>query len=506
MIFNTEIQSSYPASDIAKAREYLKELKFISKPMVALNQQNKDALLTVFIGEDDKYDIAPLAREIQAKCLEYVNVKSEENSDKKSLISPEAAKKSKIAQELVALNQKLEKQLPQEIYSQYTTKYNALAAFYPSSDFMVLSNKGEVPILADTDCLKYSTVLSTPTIKGFKKISVSSPTSGLVYSYLAETFNNSSFLVHCLKASSASAWSKYTNGRSIPMSVNWGLFLLTIGIHPLYKLEHRNNTEELVETPLFKDVFPNWKDTFDMNAWQKFKKYDLLKYDERNKTVQHEAINQQELRDQFKQFVTEWFAAGNTHPQFDSAEELIKTIEDYYNNLKNKPGYWNHINNIILDLSNKKVFKQTFTRLFVIAFSPKHTFAKDLDSKIFSLSCVASFLHLEANPSPNMYVMLRHLADPNADIHLITSLTGISHETWIRYEQGTRIPHSAAWTAILMALDIHPIYKVVKRTDQKEMKKAFEVYKEIHHAFSSDKSEFKLDQNATFEDFLAEFR
>lgn len=61
--------------------------------MIALNEQNKDALLTTFIGTDDKYNLADLATRIQAKCLEYMKVMPEASSGGKKVVSNETAEK-----------------------------------------------------------------------------------------------------------------------------------------------------------------------------------------------------------------------------------------------------------------------------------------------------------------------------------------------------------------------------------------------------------------------------
>lgn len=499
-----KVFKTHTPEEVAQAIEYVKELRWIHKPMIALNEKNKDALLTIFIGTDDKYKLIDIATAIQAKCIEYVSVKAETTSGRE-VVSPETAMKNKISSEIIALNKKLEAHLPKDIYAVYTTKYNAMAAFYPSSEFMELENGGSIKI-ANPKSYAFSSVLSNLDSKGYPKgfsnISVTAPTSGAVYTYLADTFSNTAFLVHCLRGSALSTWSKYTNGRSVPVSVSWGLFLLTLGIHPLYKLEHRTNTQKLVEDPLFKDIFPNWNETFNFEMWEKFRKFDLEPYQRTTPPV-HNKIDIDAAQQEFRDAVTQWYKDGNTLSGYPTAEKLISTIDSTYKSLDTRPTHWKNVYNIILDLSNQKAFKQTQTRIYIEAYSKRHEFNPELDKMIFELSSAAVFLHLEANPSPNMYTMLRHLADPKGgDIQVITSLTGISPETWIRYDQGTRLPHSSAWTSIILSLDIHPIYKVVKRKDEAELKKVFTVYKELHYVLTEKKHEFSLPSDATFNDFM----
>lgn len=494
---------THTPEEVAQALEYINSLRWIHKPTIALNERNKDALLTIFIGVDDQHNLIEIAEAIQAKCLEYVNVKAESASGRE-VVSPETVAKNKISIELVALNKKLEERLPKEIYAIHTSKFNAMAAFYPSSEFMELENADSLKI-ANPKSFSHSSALSNFDDKGYPKgfsnIAVTAPTSGAIYTYLADTFSNTAFLVHCLRGSALSTWSKYTNGRSVPVSVSWGLFLLTIGIHPLYKLEHRTNTKKLVEDPLFKDIFPNWNETFNFELWEKFSKFDLEPYQRTTPPV-HDKIDVDAVKAEFRDVVTQWYKDGNQLKGYATAEKLLESINSAHDSLDVRPTQWKDIYNIILDLSNQKAFKQTQTRIYVEAYSKRHEFHPELDKMIFELSSAATFLHLEANPSPNMYTMLRHLADPKTgDIQVITSLTGISPETWIRYDQGTRIPHSSAWTSIILSLDLHPIYKIVKRKGD-ELQKAFTVYKELHHIVVEKKNEFSLPSSATFEDFL----
>lgn len=507
MILNKVFKNKNKPEDVASALEYVRELKFIHKPMIALSEHNKDALLTIFIGENDTHNLADLATRIQATCLEYLKVSPEASSGGNKVISNETAEKNRISSELIALNKELENRLAKVPYSIHTSKFNAMAAFYPSSDFLVYQADRNAPVITHPKSFEHSSVLGKGGNKnGYPNIAVTAPTSGAVYSFLSDIFGNSSLLVHCLRASALSTWSKYTNGRSVPVSVSWGLFLLALGIHPFYKLEHRQNTKELMEDPLFKDIFPFWNETFNHELWDNFKKYDLEPFS-RPKNAKIKDLDLPALRQEFYEIVKQWYAEGNSHPNYATVDVLFEDVNENLSNATRLPTSWKTVSNIILELSNLKAFRQNMTRMFVIAFSEPHTFAEDLADNIFDLSSIATFLHIEANPSPNIYTMIRHLADPETgSSQVITELTGISPETWVRYDQGTRIPHSSAWTSMIVSLDIHPIYRVVKRTDKAEIEKVYNVFKDLHFGVTSiKKNEFHLPEDETFEQFLKRF-
>lgn len=508
MLLNKVFKNKNEPEEVASALDLLSGFKFIHKPMIALNEQNKDALLTTFIGTDDKYNLADLATRIQAKCLEYMKVMPEASSGGKKVVSNETAEKNRLSSELIGLNKELEKGLSKVPYSVHTSKFNAMAAFYPSSEFLVYEPDSEAMVISNPKSFEHSAVLGKGGDKnGYPNIAVCPPTSGAVYSFLGDIFGNSSLLVHCLRASALSTWSKYTNGRSVPVSVSWGLFLLALGIHPFYKLEHRQNTKNLMADPLFKDLFPFWNETFNYELWDNFKKYDLESFS-RPKNAKINDLNLPELRQEFYDVVKQWYADGNALSDYATAEALIESVNENLSNETRKPTSWKTVSNIILELSNQKAFRQNLTRLFIIAFSEPHTLDNDLADQIFELSSIATFLHLEANPSPNIYTMIRHLADPETgSSQAITSLTGISPETWVRYDQGTRIPHSSAWTSIIVSFDIHPIYKVIKRTDKAEIEKVFNVLKKLHSNVNATKNnEFDLSKEETLERFLERFQ
>ena len=504
MLLTRNIKSSYSEGEVAAAKRHLSEIKLFSKSIIALNQKNQEAFLSLLIGENNQFGLYEIAIEIQDKILEYLNTSDNNISSSEKIKASQI--KNKISNEIVDLNKKLVDILrnPElvEIYRAYTSIYLATSAFYPISEFMHLLDKGERVSLVSKDDLKHSAPLQEVPFKGYGYIAVSPPTSSSAYSYLNETFKNSSFLVHCLGTNSTSAWSKYTNGRSIPVAVTWGLFLLAVGIHPLYKLEHRNLADGFLDTILFRDLFPNWEADFNSAMWEQFGGEDLKPY-QAPKNRKHESLDLPALRKEFEGVVQAWYKQGNQLPNFATANTLIETLNRKFDNLPNNLGLWKDINAIVLELSRKKAFPQSKTRLFITAYAIENTFSDELDDQIFKLSLTASFLHFDANPSSNIYTMLRYLADDSiGDIRKITLLTGVSNETWTRYEQGTRIPHSAAWTSTLLCLDLHPIYRIKKRVGAEELKRAYNVYKEIHQSITPKTEEFHLHESMDFNDFL----
>lgn len=505
MLLNRNIKSSYSEGEIAAAKRHLAEIKLFSKSMIALNHKNQEALLTLLIGHNNQYGLYEFAMAIEDKIQEYLNI-SDNNEPSGSQKTEATQIKNKISNEIVDLNKKLVEELRRpeivEAYKPYTTIYFATSVFYPISEFMFLMDKGERVCLNSKDDLKHSIPLQEVPFKGYGYIAVSPPTSSAAYSYLNETFKNSSFMIHCLGTSSTSAWSKYTNGRSIPIAVTWGLFLLAIGIHPIYRLEHRNLDDGFQDTTLFRDLFPKWECAFNYSMWEKFGAHDLKPYPP-PKTRKHEKLDLPALRKEFESVVHAWFKKGGQIPSFPTANALIETINRKFENLPNNLGLWKDISGIILELSSKKAYPQSKTRHFITAYAIENKFSDDIDEQIFKLSCTASFLHFDANPSSNIYTMLRYLADDSiGDIRKIALLTGVSNETWTRYEQGTRIPHSAVWTSTLLCLDLHPIYRIKKRSGTEELKRAYNVYKEIHQHITPKTEEFHLHESMNFNDFL----
>lgn len=505
MLLTRNIKSNYSEEEVAAAKRHLAEIKLFSKSIIALNKENQDAFLILLIGLNNRFSLYEIAIEIQDKINEYLRVT--DNHDISGSAKVKATQiKTKIANEIVELNKKLVGVLRKpevvEIYRPYTSIYLATSAFYPISEFMHLLDKGERVSITSPNDLKYSTPLQEIPFKGYGYIAVSPPTSSLAYSHLNDTFKNSGFLVHSLGTTSASAWSKYTNGRSIPVAVTWGLFLLAVGIHPLYRLEHRDLNEGFFDTVLFRDLFPNWEADFNVSMWERFGNQDLKPFPP-PKNRKHEVLDLPALRKEFEDGVNAWYKAGNALPDFPSSKALIEAINRKFKKLPDNLGLWKDINALILQLSREKAFPQSKTRFFIAAYAIENKFPNELDDEIFKLSSIASFLHFDANPSSNIYTMLRYLADDSiGDVRKIAQLTGVSNETWTRYEQGTRIPHSAPWTSTLLCLDLHPIYRIKKRVGQEELLRAYNVYRGIHQSITPKIEEFHLHDSIDFNDFL----
>lgn len=553
----TRVTKPFSSTEVANASAYLKDLQHITKPMVAMNTKIRDALLTVIIGTEDKFNLIPISIEINEKYEQYYSIiaASMSGDSKRSAVPIDCIERLQIATDLTILAQALSEAISKNTQATFTTKYNAVAAFFPAPEFATI---GEEPSSATTykneADLKFSRVadkislsglktrvisdipeyepcaknsnfededivqddqeaspllsagkvleLSTLNKQGFPLIAVTPPSTGEAYSYLNNTFNNAGFLLQALRSNSASAWSKYTNGRSVPSSITWGMLLLAIGIHPAYKLVQRKDVASYLKSDLFKDIHPNWENIFDTDVWSYFRDRDLMPYEVEQVPV-HEKVDYAAMRELLFTKIFEWFRdnpngeiLGHTDPM-----ELTVKIGILHSGSANNIEMSREINKIILDLSKNKAFDQKITRKFIAAYAPPHEFSPELDNDIFKLSRVAFFLHFDANPCPNVMAMFRYLPDRTGDVSLISQLTGISPETWARYEQGTRIPYSAAWTSILLSLDLHPIYRLENRKDEEELLLAYRIYKDLHFSVSQKSKDFKIPPNSSFEYF-----
>lgn len=499
MQLKRNLKSSYSKGEISTAKTIISDIKLLTRPLVALNKENQNAFLTILIGENNQFGFYDLANNIEEKINLYLNTSTIDKKVNSTHI------KTKITDEIAVLGKNLSDALRNpEVGALFGGNVNVLlaaSAFYPSLDFMTLLDKGEKVSISNLEDLKNSITLKESQFKGFGYLAVSPPTSSTAYSYINETFNNSPFLLYCLNANSASSWSKYTNGRSIPTAIGWGLLLLAIGIHPVYKLHHRTNRKEFIETDLFKDLFPTWDTSFSEELWNNFGSGDLKPYVQ-PKTRSFYNPNHASLRLKLEASIVAWYTKGKQLTNYPTAQKLIDTLNQKYLALSRNLSLWRDINEIILSLSRNKVFPQTDTKLYIAAYSIDYTFDKDLHLKVFKLSSVASFIHFDANPNPNTYTMLRYLADgKTGDVRKISFLTGISTESWIRYEQSNRVANNAAWTIALFCFDLHPVYRVEKRTEPSEIKLAYTVYKQLHQTTTPKTEEFHLHESMDFNDF-----
>lgn len=478
------------SQEVAEAKQFLSHLGFLSKTMISLNEDYKHKLTAVLIGENDKDKIIPIAQQIQNKIIAYYEVPIEVNTSGKH-VSPETETKNALCAELIQLNKALNTALDTDIYAPYTSKFNAVSAFYPSPTF-VTADLSQTITIAKPAPKQFSAAFAQDKITPYYNIAVTPPSSTVAYSYIAETFPSVEFLTHCLKSNSVSTWSKYNNGRSHPMPVAWGLFLLAAGLHPIYQLKPRENTEAFAENALFQDLYPQWKETFNAQQWKGLKRYDLQPF-EINVPITHKKIDVAQYRSELMTSLQDWYKAGKSIRHFKSAEEVYKYLETLSDPETLTADKQKEIIDLLLEMTKNSVFRQTFTRWIIAAFSEQYTFSDGLDDKIYDQTSVASLLHLEANPSPNIYVMIRSLFTDDVNFaETITHASGVSRETWSRYEQGTRIPHNIAWTSIILALDMHPIYRLVKRPDSKNTKEVFEIYQELHQTLDQPRAIYRV--------------
>lgn len=510
-----EIELSIPtAEQVENAKQFLANLGFISKPVVVLNSQVKKNLLTLLLGSHDK-TFFDLAMQLNEKFNEYYAVPVEVNTTERP-VGDETKAKTALCLEIIKINAQLNKLITPDVFSPYTSKYNALSALYPSPQFLEADISANIKE-TDSIPMKHSAFFTPKGPKPFFNIAVAPPASSLAYHYITETFPNASFLIHSIKSNSISAWSKYTNGRTRPMAISWGLFLMAIGLHPLYKLALREDTNAAMDNTFFKDLYPNWNKTFNAKQWKELRAYDLLPF-EPDKEVIHEKINTSQLRAELLSHLSTWYEKGNQLRNFNTAIEVYHHLNNLNAERAQNPDKQNEINELILEMSKASVFGQNRTRWYILSFSEQQKFSSDLDERIYKQTSVATYLHLEPNPNPNLYIMLRSLfVDEGALATSITHASGVSRETWARYEQGTRIPHNTAWTSVMLTLDAHPIYRLVKRSAPKEIEAVYKIYRELHQRTEQPRlitkanseeavvSEFCPDPGISFKNYLKEY-
>lgn len=378
-----------------------------------------------------------------------------------------------------------------------TVEGNALSAIYPVSQCL----DDDLKISADD--IAVSNVLNKTNPNGFPKVAILPPVSNSSYMALANVFDQSIFLSRLMKSGS-SIWAKYCNGRATPTSHSWGLLLLSLNLHPYYELTLRTNYHEYSKTELFKAIFPNWDYQANENFAQ-LKAVDLKPYVFFSDTYKPEPVSQEEYAIQFKEHVSKFYASKPSDADlklvgYNSAEELFSFLEQSKKDLSDNPSLWMKINKPIINLSSLKAFPHKKLKNYIAAFSHYVSDDVELAKQISSVSHIGHYIYVEANHNNNIFPLLRHIVSENGDFNSFKQVTNIERGTWSRYEKGQRFPQEAVWAQTLLALDLHPYYRLVPR--KKNLEKVFQIYKHLHPVIdTSDNSGNFITASTTFEQF-----
>lgn len=129
--------------------------------------------------------------------------------------------------------------------------------------------------------------------------------------------------------------------------------------------------------------------------------------------------------------------------------------------------------------------------------------AKSLKQIMEEKIVIAKHLQLDSPYNPKVFTLLRFIADKKkGEIYKLASLTGLTIETLLRYESGIRTPKPIQWVLILLALDLHPYYKIRIRQEDSESTEIYKLYRLIHKNLSKKNDGFFLRAEFDYVDYL----
>lgn len=443
---------------------------------VALHPKTKKMLLNLILNES-AYSFSEAIKKIELELQEHNNIEVRPNSQG-DIVSYEMYQKNLIQDKLLNLNKELIAQLNKTKARSFTNKTGLLPALYPSPSFLHYSSIDEISLVGEPP-VESKVFTSTP-YKLLKNISVTPPATPRIYILLSRVFKSTGFLTHATKSNSSSTWSKYNLSRSTPTSKTWGLLLLTLGLHPIYELKLRKNTNSLSKNKLFNDLFPNWENTFNLASWEKIKDLELQQYTGVS-DLKLEIPTVAQVKEELHSELLDWYDRGQRFRHHKSAQDVINEINSLHMSSATNKAAYKQIVDMLHEMVSKKIFNKTRTQYYAAGFSQPIKLPNNIIKEIKKNTKIASRLILESNPNPNIYIMLRALFDgktlhPNH----ISEASGISFQMWNKYEQGVGIPNSSAWTALIASMDIHPIYTIERRKEEASTEKVFNIFKLLH--------------------------
>lgn len=434
VIFN--LKPSYSKEQVTAARQLLLETNPTKKEIYSyLNTKN--AIAIAAIGEDDPYGLYPIAEEIHNH---YASFYLLNHTD------PEPVREKH--SEIIEIQERLAKALTQfvaDLGASNLRYYGAALAFYPD----IFEVDGKVVIISDMlkkDSGRFKDAAHI-------QLRIEAPKSPLSYRFFFNMFNEDD-LVKFFNVSSNSALSKYLNGRSIPSPLSWGMLLLTSGFHPEYELKPRID-ERKNKSPLSQILFTTPPRTKGLLVPVELRFFHTKKVMESYTKATH-------FKKQIIEEIEAWYARGNQIEDYGTIEEILHGITDQKN-----------LQPIFSRLIKAGLFKERL-RFYLDAFSELTIDPNELTQLMSNVAPrSAENLYIGSNSNPYLYILLRNLF---GGIENVTSTLDLSIDAWYKYEQSVRVSTSTVWTAMLLALDIHPFYTLKKRKNTIKDKLVQEVY------------------------------
>lgn len=373
--------------------------------------------------------------------------------------------------------------------------YTIIPSFYPNPEFIEISENG--PVFADSISIKSSRVLNSvdnvAELKkgglGYSKIPVSPPENLFIYKYLSDFFDNDLRLLNFgLNSITHDLWSKYEQGLATPTSSTWGIFLLYLGIHPIYSLEKRTDSSFRTDSLLFQTIFPNFDSSFNSFLYKYAKENDLrelqINHSEKTETSSHseEKKSREYVLQKITKEVNALYKSGFKVPRYRTSKDVISqllfTTEDIRAQKKANTVKLTIINYLVKSNVISKKERDLFKKS--LSTQNQSTVSKETTALLLRKYRIALFLNNEPNANPNFYSMYRFLMG-RATIQQILVLLDISQTSWVYYEQGSKIPPNNSWITMLLALDIHPFYHITPRKN-KDLNEAKDLYYTLHES------------------------
>lgn len=304
---------------------------------------------------------------------------------------------------------------------------------------------------------------------GSGHVAVAPPLNPNIYEVLRKNYKSKLYLAKLANVD-ISVWYKYEAAKVIPSSNTWGLLLLTAGIHPVYKLALRDDSEKFRESEFAHLLsehcmvrFPSTSnaDSNDLRSLAQSAS-DVVAYNKEDA----ETVNANRI-------ITKIKGCGV------SVEPVYKVIglkngEKVTKNLSKKD--FKNLTDAIKELVKANLSKFpsatydqniSWERAILMAVLEADLSPELLDefSKFTSTVEIANRMYVEAPNNPNVYTAMKHLLTTNDNVAAFYRLVGVDIGMWFRLESGTRNLSTSLWSTILLVLNLHPFYKIKMRKD-----------------------------------------
>lgn len=471
-----KIKSSYSHDEVISSEQNLRLLR--SACPLKLTRENQETFITYMIGEEDKLSLYPSL----LKMNDLVNKIQSIPFNFNGLIFDETDRinKEKLSKLHAELNLAMNEILTKTKQLDFLDKINGIAN--PKDAYSLLL---PIPNGINSEIFSIS----------FKHIAVHPPLNTTAYKTLSIALSQNTFITYNLGLKNESSYGKYIAGQTQPNEINWGILLLSLGIHPVYEIKHKDTAATLKQLKKL-NISINNEESFTSEYINRLKRMDLKEIPKSIKLLSKDkSFSLPQIKEKLYSKIQKNCNSTRYAMITNKLELLHNEYSDHPSTLVKIRKYLNHLATTKI-IDNKDV---------ISALSYYSTPLDEVESSINIESQFGEFsncIQLTYLPSPTIFTILQKKL--NLDF-LKQNHFNTKYLYWYNLEKGGLQATSIYYAFILLSLNLHPIYTLSLRKNNKKSRDIFNLFKDFHKVTIQDDSAVYAKKEENFTSFIERY-